>query len=83
MELSGDKKRDRTEYALYRMTLAVDRMNETPYLEEWELALRWATAWGIAGRQEKSPRHGQAGRRNHHFEEAAEVKPAKCSAIPQ
>lgn len=43
--------KSRTEYASRRMAAAVERMGDVSLTSrEWELALRWATAWGMAMR---------------------------------
>jgi hypothetical protein len=39
----------RADYALARMDAAYKRMNTTAlWDDEWESALKWATAWGVA-----------------------------------
>lgn len=43
--------KSRTEYAGRRMAAALKRMGDVSLSSrEWELALRWATAWGMAVR---------------------------------
>jgi len=41
----------RAEYAVYRMAIAINRMRATASSPvEWESAIKWATAWGMAMR---------------------------------
>ena len=41
----------RADYAVYRMEIAISRMHAAASSpREWESALKWATAWGLATR---------------------------------
>jgi hypothetical protein len=44
-------KADQSKYAKYRMALAVERMRRIN--DDWENAMRWATAWAMVSRKDE------------------------------
>ena len=54
-------RKSRTEYAGRRMAAAVKRMGDVSLSSsEWEVALRWATVWGMAMRTGPRCHHADA-----------------------